>query len=70
MAFTKALYYPRIEVPNEGWLKAAALYWDEKKQSSPPQCPILIPVQFQGNSSMLGSFPRCTLTLTWMSSRN
>lgn len=28
MAFTKALYYPWIEVQNEGWLKNAFLYWD------------------------------------------
>lgn len=28
MAFTKALYYPRIQVPNEGWLKTAMLYWE------------------------------------------
>ncbi len=28
MAFTKALYYPRIEVPDEAWLKTAALYWE------------------------------------------
>lgn len=31
MAFTKALYYPRIQVPNEAWLKTAMLYWDEVK---------------------------------------
>jgi hypothetical protein len=35
MAFTKALYYPRIEVPNEGWLKTAILYWDEVKTIVP-----------------------------------
>ncbi len=29
MAFTKALYYPSIDVPNEGWLKNALLYWDK-----------------------------------------
>lgn len=35
MAFTKALYYPRIEVPNEGWLKTVILYWDEVKTIVP-----------------------------------
>ncbi|MBL7784310.1 MAG: hypothetical protein JNM36_00205 [Chitinophagales bacterium] len=29
MGFTKALYYPTIDIPEEGWLKSAALYWDE-----------------------------------------
>lgn len=29
MAFTKALYYPRIDITNENWLKAAILFWDE-----------------------------------------
>lgn len=29
MAFTKALYYPTIGIPNEGWLKNAMLYWTE-----------------------------------------
>jgi hypothetical protein len=43
MAFTKALYYPRIEVPNEGWLKTAILYWDEVKTIVPPRCESLIP---------------------------
>lgn len=28
MAFSKSLYYPWIDVPDEGWLKSAALYWD------------------------------------------
>lgn len=28
MAFTKALYYPWIEIQNERWLKNAMLYWD------------------------------------------
>ncbi len=29
MAFTKALYYPTIDIRNEEWLKAAILFWDE-----------------------------------------
>ena len=29
MAFTRALYYPSIDIPNENWLKTAILYWDE-----------------------------------------
>lgn len=29
MAFTKALYYPTIDIPEENWLKSAILYWDE-----------------------------------------
>jgi hypothetical protein len=29
MAFTKALYYPHIEIEDDGWLKTAFLYWDE-----------------------------------------
>jgi hypothetical protein len=28
LVFSHALYYPHIEVPDEGWLKNAALYWD------------------------------------------
>ncbi len=28
MAFTKALYYPWIDIKNEGWLKNALFYWD------------------------------------------
>lgn len=39
MAFTKALYYPRIEVPNEAWLKTAMLYWDEVKTIVPASMP-------------------------------
>lgn len=39
MAFTKALYYPRIEVPDEGWLKTAILYWDEVKTIVPASMP-------------------------------
>jgi hypothetical protein len=39
MAFTKALYYPRIEVPNEAWLKTAMLYWDEIKTIVPASMP-------------------------------
>ncbi len=29
MAYTRALYYPSIDVTNELWLKNALLYWDE-----------------------------------------
>ena len=29
MAFTKALYYPWIDIKDEGWLKNAMLYWDK-----------------------------------------
>ena len=29
MAFTRALYYPWIEIKNEGWLKNALLYWEQ-----------------------------------------
>lgn len=29
MAFSKALYYPTIDISDEGWLKSAALYWKE-----------------------------------------
>jgi len=29
MAFTRALYYPTIDITNEQWLKTAVLYWDE-----------------------------------------
>jgi hypothetical protein len=29
MAFTKALFYPTIDIPEENWLMSAILYWDE-----------------------------------------
>jgi len=29
MAFTKALYYPWIDIKNEAWLKNAMLYWEQ-----------------------------------------
>jgi hypothetical protein len=29
LAFTKALYYPWIDIKDEGWLKNAMLYWDK-----------------------------------------
>ncbi len=29
MGFTKALYYPTIDIRNEDWLKTAVLFWDE-----------------------------------------
>jgi hypothetical protein len=39
MAFTKALYYPRIQVPNEGWLKTAMLYWEGIQTIVPASMP-------------------------------
>ncbi len=29
MGFTKALFYPTIDIRNEDWLKSAVLFWDE-----------------------------------------
>jgi len=29
MAFTRALYYPTIDITNDDWLKTAVLFWDE-----------------------------------------
>lgn len=29
MAFTRALFYPTIDIKNENWLKTAILFWDE-----------------------------------------
>jgi hypothetical protein len=29
MAFTRALFYPTIDIQNEDWLKTAILFWDE-----------------------------------------
>ena len=29
MAFTRALFYPTIDIQNENWLKTAILFWDE-----------------------------------------
>jgi len=29
MGFTKALYFPTIDIRNEDWLKTAVLFWDE-----------------------------------------
>jgi len=29
MGFTKALFYPTIDIRNEEWLKNAVLFWDE-----------------------------------------
>lgn len=28
MMFSRALYYPTIDIKNDGWLKSAALFWD------------------------------------------
>lgn len=33
--FTHALYYPHIDIPDEGWLKTAALYWDRISTIAP-----------------------------------
>jgi hypothetical protein len=49
MAFTKALYYPRIQVPNEGWLKTAMLYWDGVQTIVPAS----ISEPYQGTSRAL-----------------
>ncbi|APC08576.1 hypothetical protein MTJW_14170 [Moorella thermoacetica] len=29
MAFTRALYYPWIDISNEAWLKNAIFYWEQ-----------------------------------------
>jgi hypothetical protein len=39
MAFTKALYYPMMDIENRGWLKNAILYWDEIKTIAPASVP-------------------------------
>ena len=39
MAFTKALYYPRIQVPDEGWLKTAMLHWEGVQTIVPASMP-------------------------------
>jgi hypothetical protein len=39
MAFTKALYYPRIEIRDDSWLKTAILYWDEITTIVPASIP-------------------------------
>lgn len=39
MAFTKALYYPWIEIKDEGWLKNAMLYWDKIQTIVPESIP-------------------------------
>ncbi len=49
MAFTKALYYPRIQVPNENWLKTAMLYWEEVQTIVPAS----IPEPYTGTSRVL-----------------
>lgn len=35
MTFAQALYYPRIDVPDEGWLKTATLYWESVRTIVP-----------------------------------
>jgi hypothetical protein len=35
MSFTRALFYPSLEIADEGWLKTAILYWDEIQTISP-----------------------------------
>ncbi|MDX2181180.1 MAG: DUF6236 family protein [Bryobacteraceae bacterium] len=49
MAFTKALYYPRIQVPNEGWLKTAMLYWESVQTIVPAS----MPEPYHGTSRVL-----------------
>lgn len=39
MAFTRALYYPRIEIRDDSWLKTAILYWDEITTIVPASIP-------------------------------
>ena len=38
-AFTKALYYPRIEIRDDSWLKTAILYWEEITTIVPASIP-------------------------------
>jgi hypothetical protein len=49
MAFTKALYYPRIQVPNDGWLKTAMLYWEGIQTIVPAS----MPEPYSGTSRVL-----------------
>ncbi len=49
MAFTRALYYPRIQVPNEGWLKTAILYWEDVQTIVPAS----MPEPYSGTSRVL-----------------
>jgi hypothetical protein len=39
LAFTKALYYPRIEIRDDSWLKTAILYWEEINTIVPASIP-------------------------------
>jgi hypothetical protein len=54
MAFSKALYYPSIEIRDEGWLKTAILYWDEIKtivpasMSEPYETPTCLELYHEG----------------------
>jgi len=49
MAFTKALYYPHIQVPQEGWLKTAILYWENIQTIVPAS----MPAPYRGISQVL-----------------
>ncbi len=37
MSFTKALYYPSIEIDNDNWLKSSVLFWDSISTIVPAQ---------------------------------
>jgi len=39
LAFTKTLYYPRIEIRDDSWLKTAILYWEEINTIVPASIP-------------------------------
>jgi hypothetical protein len=65
MAFTKALYYPRIQVPNEGWLKTAMLYWEGVQTIVPAS----MPEPYSGTSRVLfdaGVLSPSMFTRTWI----
>lgn len=47
MGFTKALYYPTIDITNEDWLKTAVLFWDEINTIVPTS----ISNPYQGNTT-------------------
>jgi len=39
-AFSKALYYPTIDVKNERWLRSAVLFWDSIRTIAPVSYPV------------------------------
>lgn len=49
MAFTQALYYPRIQVPDDAWLKTAMLYWNGIRTIVPAS----MPEPYTGTSRLL-----------------